>query len=101
MRLVIVSNRLPVSVKRTNGKLEFYPSVGGLATGLASYAESKNNKWVGWPGIANDDLTEKEREQIANELRKHNCYPVFLTHIWSPSLLSAITASQKAAFTCL
>ena len=74
-----MSNRLPVSVKRTNGKLEFYPSVGGLATGLASYAESKNNKWVGWPGIANDDLTEKEREQIANELRKHNCYPVFLT----------------------
>ena len=41
MKLIIVSNRLPVSVKKTNGKLEFYPSIGGLATGLASYAESK------------------------------------------------------------
>lgn len=79
MRLVIVSNRLPVSVKKTDGKLEFYPSIGGLATGLASYANSSKNKWVGWPGIASDHLSEKEREQITIELRKHNCYPVFLT----------------------
>lgn len=79
MKLVIVSNRLPVSVKKTDGKLEFYPSIGGLATGLASYASSSKNKWVGWPGIASEQLSEKEREQVTNELRKHNCYPVFLT----------------------
>jgi trehalose 6-phosphate synthase/phosphatase len=78
--LIIVSNRLPVSVKRVDGKLEFFPSVGGLATGLASYAADPRNKWIGWPGIASDDLTEKERQQIAEELAKSNCYPVFLTH---------------------
>ena len=77
--IIIVSNRLPVSVKRVDGRLEYYPSVGGLATGLSSYANNKKNKWIGWPGIANDDLSEKDRIDITHELKKHNCYPVFLS----------------------
>jgi trehalose 6-phosphate synthase/phosphatase len=77
--LVIVSNRLPVSVKKVDGKLEFFPSVGGLATGLAHYADDPRNKWIGWPGIPSDGLTEKERQHIAEELKARNCYPVFLT----------------------
>jgi trehalose 6-phosphate synthase/phosphatase len=77
--LIIVSNRLPVSVKKTDGKLEFYPSVGGLATGLSSYTTNKRNKWIGWPGIANEDVTDDEKQQITKELKKHNCYPVFLS----------------------
>src|SRR5947209_14856068 len=78
-QVTIVSNRLPVSVKKTNGKLEFYPSVGGLATGLSSYTKNKKNKWVGWPGIVNEDLSDKDKDDIAKELQKHNCYPVYLT----------------------
>lgn len=77
--VTIVSNRLPVSVKRTDGGLEFYQSVGGLATGLSSYVNDKKNKWIGWPGIAADDLTEEEKQTIAHTLAKSNCYPVFLT----------------------
>ena len=77
--LVIVSNRLPVSVKRVDGKLEFYPSVGGLATGLSSYASKGKSKWIGWPGLPSDDLTASEKRQIARELRKHHCYPIHLT----------------------
>lgn len=79
MQLVIVSNRLPVSVKKENGKLSYHSSVGGLATGLGSYAKNKKNIWVGWPGIASEDITEKERQQITEDLQKENCYPVFLT----------------------
>lgn len=78
-RLVIVSNRLPVSVKKVDGRLEFYPSAGGLATGLASYAKSGRNRWIGWPGMPSDDLDDSEKAQITKELRKHNCHPVFLT----------------------
>ncbi len=76
--VVIVSNRLPISVKKVDGKLEFYPSVGGLATGLSSYVRDKRNKWIGWPGIPSEQITEKERQEITDELLKHNCYPVFL-----------------------
>lgn len=77
--IIIVSNRLPVSVKRVDGRLEYYPSVGGLATGLSSYANNKKNKWIGWPGIASDELSEQDRIDITHELKRHNCYPVFLT----------------------
>ncbi len=78
-RLVIVSNRLPVSVKKVDGKLEFYPSAGGLATGLGSYVSSGRNRWIGWPGLPSNSLSKTERTTIKRELRKHNCYPVFLT----------------------
>ncbi len=77
--VIIVSNRLPVSVKRVDGKLEYYPSIGGLATGLSSYANNRQNKWIGWPGIPNEDLSESDRIDVTKELKKHNCYPVFLT----------------------
>ena len=78
-RVVIVSNRLPVSVKKVDGKLEFLPGPGGLATGLSSYAKDGSNLWIGWPGIASDELDEKERKEVIQELKKHHCSPVFLT----------------------
>lgn len=78
-RLIIVSNRLPISVKKVDGKLEYSPSIGGLATALASYVDGGNNRWIGWPGIAAEDITEEERAEITAALRKKNCYPVFLT----------------------
>jgi len=78
-QVIIVSNRLPVSVKKENGSLTFYPSVGGLATGLASYVKDRKNKWIGWPGIASDELTDRDKQEIVTELAKHNCSPVFLT----------------------
>lgn len=77
-KLLIVSNRLPVSVAKKGGKLVFTKSDGGLATGLSSL--NKIDKlWVGWPGIPSDNLTSSERRQIVSELKKHHCFPVFLT----------------------
>lgn len=76
---IIVSNRLPVSIKKGENGLEVYPSAGGLATGLSSYANKRGNLWIGWPGIASDDLTEKEKRKIADLLAEYHCQPVFLT----------------------
>ncbi len=78
-QVIIVSNRLPVSVKKENGRLEFYPSVGGLATGLSSYVKNKRNLWIGWPGIASDELTDEDKDQIVRKLARHNYSPVFLS----------------------
>jgi trehalose 6-phosphate synthase/phosphatase len=77
--LTLVSNRLPISVKKVDGQLEFSPSIGGLATGLSSYTTSKHSKWIGWPGIPDEDLTPDDKRQIKKELKKHHCYPVFLS----------------------
>lgn len=76
---LIVSNRLPVSVKRGQNGIEVYPSAGGLATGLSTYANKKGNLWIGWPGLPADDLTEKEKQTISQLLSGYHCRPVFLT----------------------
>jgi trehalose 6-phosphate synthase/phosphatase len=77
-QVIIISNRLPISVSKENDQLIFSPSIGGVATGLASYAEDPANRWVGWPGIASDELTSEDREAIIVELKQHNFYPIFL-----------------------
>lgn len=78
-QVIIVSNRLPISVKRVNAELVFSPSLGGLATGLSSYVNDPGNTWIGWPGIASDELSENDKQFIAAELAARNCYPVFLS----------------------
>lgn len=78
-QVIIVSNRLPVSVAKENGQLVFSSSIGGLATGLSSYVNDKNNSWIGWPGIASDNLSDSDKYLITEELAKRNYYPVFLT----------------------
>jgi trehalose 6-phosphate synthase/phosphatase len=78
-RLLIISNRLPVSVTKSAGRLNFQPSVGGLATGLASFRDSHQSRWIGWPGIAKDRLSGRHKQQIINNLKKYNCHSVFLS----------------------
>ncbi|MDB5170943.1 MAG: hypothetical protein JWO35_637 [Candidatus Saccharibacteria bacterium] len=77
--VIIVSNRLPVSVKKEDGELVFSASLGGLATGLSSYVSDGKSIWVGWPGIASEELTEVDKQNITLELAKQQCAPVFLT----------------------
>ena len=77
-KLVVVSNRLPISVSKRDGKLHFEASSGGLATAMSTL-DKKDRVWVGWPGIASDDLTPEEKQEITDELVDHGCYPVFLT----------------------
>ena len=81
-KFIIVSNRLPVSVSRQNGKLVFNPSPGGLATAVSSVDAPDTGKlWIGWPGITSEELRPGERALITRKLRSSGCYPVFLTKI--------------------
>lgn len=77
-KLAIVSNRLPVSITKRNGKLEFEASSGGLATAMSSLEQS-DKVWVGWPGIASDELTDDDKRIIEEKLAEQGCYPVHLT----------------------
>ncbi len=82
MRLIIVSNRLPVSASVKNDKLQIIQSSGGVATGISTYLNSleKNsgitdNIWVGWPGL----VPEKHRDELNRILEKRKLRPVFLS----------------------
>jgi trehalose 6-phosphate synthase/phosphatase len=79
-RIIIISNRLPVTVKKSGKRLEYIDSIGGLSTGLKKYHEEADSVWVGWPGIAEEELTGREKRSIEKTLKeKYNCLPVFLT----------------------
>jgi trehalose 6-phosphate synthase/phosphatase len=77
-KLVIVSNRLPIKVSQKKGRLVYQSSVGGLATGLASFYENKSSLWIGWPGAAKHKLKAREK-QLKKKLKQKNCSPVLLT----------------------
>jgi len=85
MRLLIVSNRLPITVEKQNGKLEFKQSVGGLVSGINDYLNmikssdflKSEHLWIGTPGI---DAESKNKEELTKIfLNEYHCQPVFLT----------------------
>jgi len=76
-RLIIVSNRLPLSVIREGGEVRLEQSTGGLATGLAGPHEQLGGLWVGWPG-STEVLSEDERARIARQLTEQRAVPVWL-----------------------
>ena len=49
-RVLIVSNRLPITVRADAASVAVERSSGGLATGLTSVHEQGGCLWIGWPG---------------------------------------------------
>jgi len=83
MRLIIVSNRLPISAQIENEKLHVNKSPGGLASGLQTYLETAlgndenfNYLWVGWPGNVPEG---KHRTELEKKLEQQKLRPVYLT----------------------
>ncbi len=79
-KLIIVSNRLPVTVTKSKGKFKFQPSVGGLVTGIGSLSMAREQVWIGWPGITFSGYKSKvDTKNVKDMLAAENDYPVFLT----------------------
>lgn len=78
-RLIIVSNRLPVTIERKKEKFRYKKSVGGLATAIDSFYRSYDSTWVGWSGMTTDKTEKDERELIAEELADLKSHPIFLS----------------------
>lgn len=85
MRLLIVSNRLPVSVKKENGEFEFEKSAGGLVSGLSDFLNSlgksesdiKDYIWMGWPGMT---IEKKDEGYVKKTVQQeYKASPVFLS----------------------
>ncbi len=85
MRLIIVSNRLPVAVNKSNGKFSIAKSAGGLVSGLTDFLKSlKNNAsgvneylWLGWPG---DTIDKNDEEYVRQKVQKdYSASPIFLS----------------------
>ena len=65
-RLIVVSNRLPHTLKRTGSGWKTEKSSGGLATALGPLLKRTSGLWVGWPGDNSGIVDEKRREVLSN-----------------------------------
>lgn len=76
-RLLIISNRLPLTIKRTDdGQYNFSMSSGGLVTGLSGLSKTMSYEWYGWPGL---EVPEGEIELVKDRLKKEcDAHPVFI-----------------------
>ncbi|HKO14920.1 MAG TPA: bifunctional alpha,alpha-trehalose-phosphate synthase (UDP-forming)/trehalose-phosphatase [Gemmatimonadaceae bacterium] len=77
-RLILVSNRLPVTVKSGIGEPRVERSVGGLASGLRAPHERPGSVWVGWPGPL-ERLEPAVRERVLRRLSRLRVAPIALT----------------------
>jgi trehalose 6-phosphate synthase/phosphatase len=85
MRLLVISNRLPVVTDEEDGQLVFREGAGGLVSGISSYLDSLRGssfarpqyRWVGWPGVTVADADKQAR--VTEMLAGFNAHPVFLS----------------------
>jgi trehalose 6-phosphate synthase/phosphatase len=77
-RILIVSNRLPITVKKTHHNAQIDQSSGGLVTGLQSLHNSHHILWIGWPGISKEK-TKSIQNELDEKLRSKDLYPIYLS----------------------
>lgn len=77
-RILLVSNRLPVTVQRSAEGLEVTRSSGGLATGLAGIHADSGGAWIGWPGHS-EALSAEEELALTTRFAELCVVPVALS----------------------
>lgn len=79
-KILIVSNRLPLQITIKNNSVDVKPSVGGLATGMKSFHQKADSKWIGWSGMVDEEITPDSSKKINSSLQKAKCIPVHLSN---------------------
>jgi trehalose 6-phosphate synthase len=76
-RLLLVSNRLPITIKRSDdGSYAFSMSSGGLVTGLSGLSKTTTFQWYGWPGL---EVPDAEAGPMIKQLKdEYGAVPVFI-----------------------
>lgn len=71
-RVIVVSNRLPVILKRAGDGWQSKRSAGGLATAMQPILQKTDGVWIGWSGESSESSDEKRNviiEKWASEYR--------------------------------
>lgn len=77
-RLFMIANRLPLSVIKKEGQRDLEIFKGNFDSGLKSFYEAFDIKWIGRAGLNINEISEIEKQEIDNKFRLHNCIPIYL-----------------------
>lgn len=70
-RLVVVSNRLPITVTQKNDTWGIAPASGGLITALKPLMIENEGVWIGWPGCGPEAPFESLGQEFSNTHKYH------------------------------
>lgn len=77
MKLIIISNRLPLKIVEQDNEIKIIASQGGVATGLDSLQMNLDKHWIGWPGMYLEESDKKDK--IDRLMQDQNFHPVYLS----------------------
>jgi len=72
-RVVVVSNRLPYTLRRAGDAWKVEKSAGGLVTAMGPILRQTGGLWVGWPGDQSG-LSDARRENILSQWAERERY---------------------------
>ena len=78
-RVIIVSNRLPFTVRADDDNVTVTTAAGGLANGLRAFHEEGDSLWIGWPGDASS-IPRSRRAAVTRHFHERRIVPVHLGH---------------------
>src|ERR1700730_11030491 len=74
-RLVIVSNRLPITTKIDGDQITFSQASGGVATGLRGCHERSGGVWIGWARLTSR-VSKAHRTMLDRQLGERGIVPL-------------------------
>jgi trehalose 6-phosphate synthase/phosphatase len=77
-RLIVVSNRLPLTLQKTEDGWNTVRSSGGLASAMNPLLGKTGGDWIGWAGGGGGQDSEARRAILAEWAEKEHCFAVDL-----------------------
>ncbi|MGH8501037.1 MAG: bifunctional alpha,alpha-trehalose-phosphate synthase (UDP-forming)/trehalose-phosphatase [Gammaproteobacteria bacterium] len=77
-RLIVVSNRMPFTLKRADGQWQAEHSSGGLATAMEPLLAQSRGIWVGWSGDSSDLDNPQRKALLDHWAEREGCFAVEL-----------------------
>jgi trehalose 6-phosphate synthase/phosphatase len=77
-RLLVVSNRLPLTLQRTEEGWKTTRSSGGLASAMGPFLQNGGGEWIGWDGTIGEEDDEARRAILAEWAETDRCFAVDL-----------------------
>src|SRR5437667_9975000 len=77
-RLIVVSNRLPLTLRKADGHWTTERSSGGLASAMNPILRRNGGDWIGWAGASGEEDQEERRSVLEDWAQKEQCFAVEL-----------------------
>ena len=77
-RLIVVSNRLPLTLQKTEASWRTVRSSGGLASAMNPLLGKTGGDWIGWAGDSEAEASEEREAILSDWAENDHCFAVGL-----------------------